>query len=106
MNIGLTDITIAQIQDIFKSYTEVDEAILYGSRAKQNYKPNSDIDLTIKGNNLSFSTLNKISWQLDDLLLPYTFDLSLYNHITETDILDHIKRVGVTFYKKDQVLIS
>ncbi len=56
----------------------LEEAILYGSRAKDTYKPGSDIDLTLKGQELDISVMNKISIKLDDLLLPYTFDLSIY----------------------------
>ena len=50
---------------------------------------------------LNLHILNKISLDIDDLLLPYTFDLSVYNHITNTDLLAHIARVGKTFYKKN-----
>ncbi|WP_197904747.1 nucleotidyltransferase domain-containing protein [Desulfosarcina alkanivorans] len=51
---------------------------MYGSRAKGNFKPGSDIDLTLKVNRLNLHLLNKISLELDDLLLPYTVDLSIY----------------------------
>ena len=72
---------------------------MYGSRAKGNYKPGSDIDLTLKGKELNLKLLNKISLELDDLLLPYTFDLSIYHHIKQPDLIDHIVRVGKVFYK-------
>ena len=44
--------------------------------------------------------LNKISDKLDDLLLPYKFDLSIYNYLQNSDIIEHIKRVGIYFYIK------
>lgn len=100
MPYGLKEETVKKILQILSQYEEIDEAILYGSRAKGNYKPGSDIDLTLKGNNLNLHILNKISLTIDDLLLPYTVDLSLYNHITNTDLLEHIARVGKTFYRK------
>jgi predicted nucleotidyltransferase len=99
MKYGLKEETVEKIKNVFSGYTEVQEVILFGSRAKGNYKPGSDIDLTVKGK-LSASVLNQISLKLDDLYLPYTFDLSFYNHIDNQDLIDHINRVGILFYQK------
>lgn len=93
MKFGLQDNTLKQIIHILSASPEVEEAILYGSRAKGNFKPASDIDITLKGN-ISLNDLNKISMALDDLLLPYTFDLSVFNQIENPDLIAHIKRVG------------
>jgi nucleotidyltransferase substrate binding protein (TIGR01987 family) len=82
--------------------SQIEAVILYGSRAKDNFKPGSDIDLTLIGNELNLTVLNKISLELDDLLLPYTFDLSLYHHIKQPDLIDHIQRVGKVFYSKKE----
>jgi predicted nucleotidyltransferase len=100
MPYGLTEDTTKKIQAIFIAFAQIDEVILYGSRAKGNYKQGSNIDLTLKGKNLNLSILNKISLQLDDLYLPYTFDLSIYEHIDNPELIDHINRVGIEFYKK------
>jgi predicted nucleotidyltransferase len=97
---GLTDKTIGQIQAVFSRYPEVDRATLYGSRAKGNFKPGSDIDLTLHGSALSLTTLHKIESDLDDLLLPYKIDLSRFEKITDPDVIDHIRRVGVIFYER------
>ncbi len=102
MKFGLKENTVQKIQHVFSVFPEVDEAVLYGSRAKGNYKPGSDVDLTLKGKDINLSVLNKISLQLDDLLLPYTFDLSIYRHIDNSDLIDHIKRIGISFYKKQK----
>lgn len=101
MQYGLNDEVLAKINRVFSGHPEVVEVVIYGSRAKGNFKPGSDIDLTLKGKGLDLKLLNKISLELDDLLLPYTFDLSLYDHLTNQDFLDHIERVGKVFYEKD-----
>ncbi len=101
MKFGLKESVIQRIQNVFAAFPEVDEVVLYGSRAKGNYRPGSDIDLTLKGENLNLSAINKISSQLDDLLLPYTFDLSVYRSIDNLALIDHISRAGVSFYKKE-----
>lgn len=99
---GLKKETVQKIKSILASYTAVEEAVLYGSRAKGNFRPGSDIDLVLKGNNLNLQMINKISLDLDDLLLPYLFDLSIYHQITNADLIEHIGRVGKVFYKKDE----
>ena len=38
---------------------------------------------------------------LDDLLLPYQIDLSLMASLSHPDLLDHIRRVGVVLYAKN-----
>ena len=100
MKFGLQEEVIQAINNIFANYPEVEKVLLYGSRGKGNYKPASDIDLTFLGQSIDMNILNKISWELDDLLLPYTFDLSIYHHLNDQDLLDHINRVGALFYSK------
>ena len=101
MHYGLSDFQYDQIVKVFASNKEVDKVILYGSRAKGTHKPYSDIDITILGDNLNLSVLQKIEIELDDLLLPYKFDVSLYNSIDNNDLVEHIKRVGKTIYKNE-----
>jgi predicted nucleotidyltransferase len=102
MHYGLKKETVKKIRSIFARYTEIDSALLYGSRAKGNFRPGSDIDLTLVGEDLHLQLLNKISLNLDDLLLPYTIDLSIYSNIANPDLIDHIARVGKVFYQKPE----
>ena len=100
MMYGIKDDLILKIKHIFSGFPEVEEVVLYGSRAKGNFKKGSDIDLTIKGPQIDNSILNKISSDLDDLYQPYTFDLSVYRYIKNKDLINHIRRVGIIIYKK------
>jgi predicted nucleotidyltransferase len=97
---GLKESTIVKINGVFSAVPEIEQVILYGSRAMGTCRNGSDIDLTIKGNNVTHSQLLWIENQLDDLLLPYTIDLSLLHQIANNDLLDHIRRVGVVFYER------
>ena len=98
MTYGLKPTTIQAIQDVFANYPLIDKAILYGSRAKGNYRNGSDIDLVLEGLDLDLSLQFKIENELDDLLLPYKIDLSIYHKIENQDLLKHIERVGKVFY--------
>jgi predicted nucleotidyltransferase len=100
MNHGLPAATVAKIHGVLSRHAEVERAILYGSRAKGNFKPGSDIDLTLAGSGLDERIRGRIDEELDDLLLPYKFDLSLFADLTHAELIDHIRRVGVVFYKK------
>lgn len=99
---GLKEETLSSIREVFRRYPELVEVIIYGSRAKGNYRPGSDIDLTLKGERLNLHILNRIANELDDLLLPYSFDLSVYSQIENSDLLDHIQRVGQLFYSASE----
>ncbi len=99
---GLPETTVQGISAVLTHYPQVRQAILYGSRAKGSYKHGSDIDLTLRGGaDLTWHVLYQIMDELDELLLPYTIDLSLYDDVADPDLIAHIQRVGVTFYEKD-----
>lgn len=102
MRYGLKEAIILQINNVFSHHPEVEKVLIYGSRAKGNYRTGSDIDLTLQGKQLSLFTLNKIGAELDELLLAYTFDLSIYNHIKNTELLEHIESIGKVFYEKEK----
>lgn len=98
MAYGLTDIEYNKLQDVFAHNKRVEKVILYGSRAKGDEKPFSDIDLTLVGSNLTHADRNEIARCIDDLLLPYEVDLSLLKTLKNPALLDHIKRRGITIY--------
>jgi len=97
---GLGEDVINKINSIFLKYPKIEQAIIFGSRAKGNFRPGSDIDLVLISPNGTLSDQLEIENQLDDLLLPYKIDLSLMHQIDNPDLLDHIRRLGKTFYRK------
>jgi uncharacterized protein len=102
MNHGLTRETVDRIRSVLARFPQVEKAVLYGSRAKGNYKRGSDIDLTLFGSGLNPSVLSQISSGLDDLLLPQKIDISIFAKISHADLIDHIRRVGVVLYEKQR----
>lgn len=97
---GISDSDIQKIRKCFISFPAIKEVLIYGSRAKGNYRPGSDIDLTINDDSMKFEDFLKLESELDDLMLPYKIDLSLRRNIENPDLLEHIERVGVVFYKR------
>ena len=105
MKFGLKPETIDKINSVFIKYPEVEKVIIYGSRAKGNYRNGSDIDITLKGENLTDQIRTKISWDIDDLNTPYLFDISIFDQLNSPDLEEHIERVGQIFYSKDSIPI-
>ena len=100
MNCGLTDIELSKLNSVFSQYEDIEKVVLYGSRVKGTYKPFSDVDITLIGNTLTHNRRNQLSTDIDDLLLPYQFDISIFHTLKNPDLIDHIKRVGITIYHK------
>jgi predicted nucleotidyltransferase len=98
MRFGLSDEVVTLIVGILRQYSEVEDALIYGSRAMGNFKPDSDIDIALKGPHVNLEILARISNQLDDLLLPVIFDLSVFRTIKNAQLIDHINRVGISLY--------
>jgi predicted nucleotidyltransferase len=102
LRFGLKESVIQQIVGVFAQHPTIEKVILYGSRAKGTYRNGSDIDLTFTGADLEAEVLYRVDTELDDLLLPYSFDLSLLKEIENPKLLEHIQRVGVNFYERKQ----
>ncbi|MBW2701435.1 MAG: nucleotidyltransferase domain-containing protein [Deltaproteobacteria bacterium] len=100
MTFGLSQNTIDKIRGVFARFPAIDKAVLYGSRAKGNHKVGSDIDLTLHGSALDPDQRSQIALALDDLLLPYTIDLSIFTEIDNAELRAHIERVGLVFYER------
>ena len=99
MEFGLADNTLKKIQQTFSEYGKVEQVLIFGSRAKGNYKPGSDIDLAVLGKNLNFDDVIKLQTSFENLNLPYKIDIIRYDTINK-DVRDHIDRNGkVLFYR-------
>jgi len=96
---GLSERTLKTLDSIFKMYPGIKEVILYGSRAKGNYRPGSDIDITLKTTSIfCWNDLLRISSDFEDSSLPYFVDVSIYDTLRNSDLTDHIDRVGKVLY--------
>jgi predicted nucleotidyltransferase len=97
---GLSETAIETIYAIFKKYDAIEKAVIYGSRAKGNYKQGSDIDLTLFGESLTTDHLMQIAQDLDNSMLPYMVDISVFDLLDNPSLSDHIQRVGIVFYEQ------
>ncbi len=98
MPFGLSDDVIEKMQQVFAQFPNIEQIIVFGSRAKGNYKEGSDIDLALKGTSLNLKTLQSLELKLDELYLPYKIDMVIYDTIANDALKEHIDRVGMVFY--------
>ena len=99
-DLGLDPQELQQMIDGFGKFPWLEEIVLFGSRAKGNYHEGSDIDLAIKGEKLTLAHHHELAEMLENLWLPYKFDIVLYEHVDEPALIDHIRRVGIKLYSK------
>ena len=96
---GLETMEMDKIIMSIASIDGVDKAVIYGSRAKGNYKPFSDVDISLVGKSLSYSDLLRLHAIIDDLLLPYEIDLNIFDLIQNENLKEHILRCGRVIYE-------
>ncbi len=106
-DIGLSESVVQRSCTVFPRHRQVVEAILNGSRAKGSCRKGSDIDLTVcGGEDLTLRVRHRIADELDDLLLPYTINLSILRDTSDPDVLQRVERVAVALYERQQELID
>lgn len=104
MDSGLTESDIKIIVDILKQHIEVETALFFGSRSLGTFQKGSDVDIALKGVNLTNQVCSKIHFILEEeTLLPYFFDIINYNSIVNQNLKDHIDRYGDVFFRIGEV---
>jgi type I restriction enzyme S subunit len=100
MTFGLEQHIIDKIISVFEANAKVDKAYIFGSRAKGNYRPDSDIDIAIKGIDITLNDILKMSVAFEDKGIKNKIDLVDYTTIKEPALQEHIDRVGIEFYSR------
>jgi predicted nucleotidyltransferase len=95
---GLPLAACDRIIAVLHDYPEILQATIFGSRAKGNYRPGSDIDLCLDAPGLTMRRRLELENRLDDLLLPWKIDLVVRDEIDNPALLEHIARVGLELF--------
>lgn len=96
---GLSDSAVKLLKDYFTSQPQIQEVRVYGSRAMGTQEPGSDIDLAIwttAERNIS----GHIKSDLDELPLPYLFDVTDYTRVKNVALKAHVDRVGKALFRR------
>lgn len=102
-NYGIRDNLFNDMINEFKK-ANIEKVILFGSRARNDYKYNSDIDLAIIFTSNDNDNYIKILTKLENLNTLYKFDIIDYSKITNIKLKDEIDKDGKIIYIKKQVI--
>ena len=98
-NTGLTEKDLFQLRSVLKKFPEIEQALIFGSRAKGTHKPGSDVDLALKGSELTPEAATRVSYLLnEETMMPYAFDVVQFETISSPELTDHINRVGIRIH--------
>ncbi|WP_346920320.1 nucleotidyltransferase domain-containing protein [Clostridium sp. UBA7339] len=101
MSFGLRELDLEYIVSVIRGFDEIEKASIFGSRAKGNYKPGSDIDIAVYGENINLDILSKLNSILEEKSpMPYFFDIVDYSHLKHKELKEHIDRVGKVIFSR------
>jgi predicted nucleotidyltransferase len=101
VNTGLGERELGLLQSVFERHPEIERVVLFGSRAKGTHRSNSDIDLALWGA-VDALAAAEVAGELDELPLPYLFDVQPYAQIKVKSLQEHIDRVGLNLYQRGE----
>lgn len=106
MRYGLTQAELSRILAIFRANAHAEQVWIFGSRATGQHRPYSDIDLAVTGSRLSRSEVLRLSSALDDLPLPFAFDLIHWNELIPEALREQISKHGKLLYERNSTLVG
>jgi predicted nucleotidyltransferase len=99
---GLSERDMLTITGILRKYPDIWRVCLFGSRAKGTFHSGSDIDLAIMNAGLRETTIRRLKSDFEESSLPYFVDVVDFPSITHEALKDHILRVGVLIYEREE----
>lgn len=83
---------------VLRRHPEISLVKLFGSRAKGTHTERSDVDLAVWGE-VDPLRAEAIAAELEELPLPYRFEVTAFAHIANPALREHIDRVGIPLYE-------
>jgi len=100
-NFGIYEKSYSLIIRSFREYPKIEKVYIFGSRAMGNYKPGSDIDIAIFGEEIDFEITSSLFRKLnEDILTPYFIDVVNFNTIEVEELKTHILNEGIVVYER------
>lgn len=95
MKYGLPQNTYQEIKNVVQKYSNY-EFQIYGSRARGNYKENSDIDIAVRGNVPERDRIAILN-DIDLLNIPYMVDIVFYERLEKQELKKSIDEEGILY---------
>lgn len=100
IDVNLDKDIIDSIIKISKRYDSIEKVVLFGSRARKENSPKSDIDLAIYVNKTNSNLIDFIYDIENEAPTLLEFDFSNMNTINDEVFINEVKKDGVIIYEK------
>jgi len=101
---GISSRFIGELQEYCKSKSQIEKVVLFGSRARGDFKKTSDIDLAFFTNELTHSEQNLIENDIHQMSTPLKIDIVFFNRLTKNKLISNILNDGVIIYEQGATL--
>ena len=98
LSFGLSDSILDDLRRVFSSYPEIEQVLIFGSRAKGTFKNGSDIDLAVFAPTLSEQDFTRLWNELDALPLVFKMDVLHWDRLGNERLKNRIPVEGKVFY--------
>ena len=99
-DLGLNASDLFAVTETFRNDPRILSASVFGSRAKGDYKPYSDVDIVLFGD-LEPLDIERVADDLEELPMVVKFDVVAYGLVENPEFRRHIERVGVRIYERE-----
>ncbi|MBO1362222.1 nucleotidyltransferase domain-containing protein [Prevotella sp. A2931] len=101
MRFGLDDKYFNELTAILRAIPEIEEAVIYGSRARGDYRNVSDIDLSLRGTRLENKHVVRLKSLLYESRIPYFFDIHIFHQLRNPQFIANVERDGIVCYRRE-----
>lgn len=101
LTFGLSAEILNDLREVFSQFADIDRVLIYGSRARGDFRPGSDIDLAVLAPMMKPQEFSKLCMALDDLPIIFGLDVSLHHEVADQQLKHNMLADGVTLYNAD-----
>jgi len=98
LNTGLSDSILDDLRRVFAAYPEIEQVLIFGSRANGTFKDGSDIDLAVLAPTMSAARFTQLWNALDVLPLVFKMDVLHWDTLGNQLLKDKIPATGKLIY--------
>ncbi len=97
---GISESILAQFRAVLAKFPAVEQAVVYGSRARGDFQNGSDIDLAVIGQALTPSDFAQLCWQLEDVPQLFKLDIVHFDKIQRPALQNAIRQSQHAIYTR------
>lgn len=98
LSFGLSTEILDALRLVFSQFSEIDRVLIYGSRARGDFRSGSDIDLAVVAPAMTPSDFSRLWMVLDDLPIIFRLDVSLWHETTDQQLKNNMLADGISLY--------